>query len=44
MNTRKNDIKFWTRVLGNLSKHKDKPYVPELIVNVEKIIDNLKKI
>ena len=40
MNKVRNDMLFWKRVLANLEHHKDKPYVNELIDNVNRIIEN----
>lgn len=37
------DIIFWQRVLSNLKKHRDRPYVNELISNVERNISDLQK-
>lgn len=42
MNTITKDIKFWERVIENLNKNKEKPFVKEIIANVEKTLENLK--
>lgn len=43
METTTKDIRFWGRVLSNLKKHEDQRYVTELIWNVTKTIEKLKK-
>jgi hypothetical protein len=42
MNAIKKDIKFWNQTIENLKKN-NSPYSGELIVNIEKTIENLKK-
>lgn len=43
MHTKKKDIKFWKDTIENLKKHKDDPFALELIENIKKTIENLKK-